>query len=166
VSQTNASLAEDFRDCIECLNARRVTFVLVGGYAVGWHGVIRATGDIDFLYEPTAANVARLCSALRDFGAPDHLIDREFLLSPNAVTQIGRDPLRIDLLSAITGVAFNEVRAGADEVELDGQRLLIIGINELLTNKSATGRAKDKDDVRRLRAASKGRGARPRCGSS
>ena len=113
--------------------------MLVGGYAVGWHGVVRATGAIDFLYEQKADNVARLCAAVRDFGAPEHLIDPKFLMSPNAVTQIGRAPLRIDLLAAITGVAFDEVRAGADEVELDGQRLFIIGINELRTNKRARG---------------------------
>ena len=159
--QSNASLADDFRDCIECLNGRRVDFVLVGGYAVGWHGVVRATGDIDFLYEQKADNVARLCAALRDFGAPTHLIDPKFLLSPNAVTQIGRAPLRIDLLAAITGVAFDEVRAGADEVELDGQRMFVIGINELRTNKRATGRAKDREDLRQLDAVSRASGGRP-----
>jgi predicted nucleotidyltransferase len=156
VLQSNAFLANDFRDCIECLNARQVVFVLVGGYAVGWHGVVRATGDIDFLYHQTKSNVARLCSALRDFGAPEHLIDPAFLMSPNAVTQIGDQPLRIDLLAAITGIAFDDVRAGADEVELDGQRLLVIGINELRINKGATGRAKDKEDLRRLGTATGG----------
>ncbi|GAC1462440.1 MAG: hypothetical protein PVSMB1_13080 [Gemmatimonadaceae bacterium] len=159
--RSNASLADDFRDCIEYLNAHRVIFVLVGGYAVGWHGVVRATGDIDFLYDQKAENVARLCAALRDFGAPEHLIDPKFLLSPNAVTQIGRAPLRIDLLAAITGVSFAKVRAGADQVELDGQRLFVIGINELRTNKRATGRAKDKEDLRRLEAVLSASGERP-----
>lgn len=151
--QSNAALADDFRDCIACLNAHQVHFVLVGGYAVGWHGVVRATGDIDFLYEQTEDNVRRLCDALQDFGAPEHVIDPEFLLSPDAVTQIGLEPFRIDLLAAITGVTFDEVRAGAVEIELEGQRLLVIGINELRANKRATGRAKDRDDLRRLAAA-------------
>jgi hypothetical protein len=160
VLQSNASLADDFRDCIECLNSHQVVFVLVGGYAVGWHGVVRATGDIDFLYEQKAKNVARLCAALREFGAPDRLIDSKFLLSPNAVTQIGRTPLRIDLLAAITGVTFSEVRAGAVEVELDRQRLLVIGITELRRNKRATGRAKDQEDLRRLDAVFNASGGR------
>lgn len=116
--------------------------------------MVRATGDIDFLYEQTVSNVARLCAALRDFGAPMQLIDPKFLLSTDAVTQIGREPLRIDLLAAITGVTFDEVRAGAEEAELDGQRIFVIGINELRTNKRATGRAKDKEDLRRLDAES------------
>lgn len=129
--------------------------MLVGGYAVGWHGVVRATGDIDFLYQQTDDNVERLCSALRAFGAPGHLIDPEFLMSANAETQIGHEPLRIDLLAAITGVAFDEVRAGVNEAELEGQRMLVIGIRELRANKRATGRPRDHDDLRRLDAASR-----------
>lgn len=148
--QSNDALADDFRDFIESLNANAVLFVLVGGYALGWHGVVRATGDIDFLYDRTEENVARLCAAMGDFGAPENLIDPEFLMSPRSVTQIGIEPLRIDLLSDVSGVTFAAVRAGADEIELDGSRLLVIGIRELLANKAATGRAKDKSDLRRL----------------
>ena len=151
----NTELAADFRDCIAFLNASEVVFVLVGGFAVGWHGVVRATGDIDFLYEQNPENVARLCKALAEFGAPKHFIDPGFLLSTNAVTQMGNPPLRIDLLSAISGVAFEVVRAGAIATELAGEPLLIIGLDELLANKRATGRAKDREDVRRLRAAAR-----------
>ena len=151
----NAELSADFRDCIQCLNDRGVAFVLVGAYAVGWHGVIRATGDIDFLYEPSRDNVARLCAALRDFGAPERLIDPAFLSSPNAVTQMGVPPIRIDLLASISGVSFDAVRDGAVTVELAGLRLLVIGLKELQINKRASGRAKDRDDLRRLRAVNR-----------
>lgn len=151
--QSNDALADDFRDFIECLNAHAVVFVLVGGYAMGWHGVVRATGDIDFLYQRTKENVERLCAALREFGAPEDFIDPEFLLSSNAVTQIGNEPLRIDLLGDITGVTFADVHAGADEIELNGNHLLVIGIEGLRANKAATHRAKDKDDLRRLARA-------------
>ena len=71
MNASNAALAQDFRDCIDAMNRRKVSFVLVGGYAVGMHGVVRATGDVDFLYEQTPGNVDALCKALRDFGAPD-----------------------------------------------------------------------------------------------
>jgi predicted nucleotidyltransferase len=155
VETSNAELADDFRDFIGYLNAHQVAFVLVGGYAVGWHGVVRATGDIDFLYQQTSANVGRLCAALREFGAPDAAIDAGFLMSPNAVTQIGVQPRRIDLLAAITGVTFAQVRAGAEQIELEGLRLLVIGLDELRVNKGATGRAKDRDDLRRLGKASR-----------
>ncbi|MEO8622971.1 MAG: nucleotidyl transferase AbiEii/AbiGii toxin family protein [bacterium] len=159
---SNATLADDFRDCIDALNGRKVNFVLVGAYALGWHGVVRATGDIDFLYEQTKRNVAALCVALSDFGAPPHLIDEEFLLSPNAITQIGLEPLRIDLLAAISGVTFDEVRRGAIEVEVEGRSLLVIGMNELRRNKGATGRAKDREDLRRLDALPQVRSRRPK----
>ena len=146
----NTLLADDFRDCIRALNAHDVVFVLVGGYAVGWHGVLRATGDIDFLYQQSVVNVDRLCSALRDFGAPEQLVDAAFLLMPDSVTQIGIVPSRIDLLASITGVSFEQVRAGAIPAELEGEPLLIIGIDELRMNKRAAGRRKDKSDLRLL----------------
>ena len=148
--QVYSGLAKDFRDCIQCLNDHGVRYVLVGGYALGWHGVVRATGDIDFLYEQRERNVTRLCAALRDFGAPEQFIDQQFLMSPNAVTQIGLQPLRVDLLGAISGVSFEAVFAGAVPTDVDGQQLLVIGLDELVANKRATGRAKDMADVRSL----------------
>lgn len=138
-NRSNATLADDFLDCIELLNAHHVTYILVGGYAVGWHGVIRATGDIDFFSEQTANNVAALCAALREFGAPKHLIDPAFLMTPNAVTQIGLAPVRIDLHAAITGVTLAEAHAGAETVELESERLLVIGLEDLRRNKRVTG---------------------------
>lgn len=145
-----STLASDFADCIAVLNAHHVVFILVGGFAVGWHGVVRATGDIDFLYEQTRKNVKRLCKALEEFGAPAHLIDAPFLMSPDAVTQIGNEPFRIDLLSSISGVTFEQVRAGVVKTSIAGQQMLIIGLEELRVNKRATGRVKDQEDLRRL----------------
>jgi hypothetical protein len=154
---TVPGLAQDFRDAIACFNASRVNVVLVGGYALGWHGVVRATADIDFLYERSPENVDRLCAALRQFGAPEQLIDPQFLMSPGAVTQMGVPPLRVDLLSAITGVSFESIDRGAIEVMLDGQRLRVIGLRELRQNKGATGRIKDRQDLQRLTTARRGR---------
>ncbi len=77
--------------------------------------------------------------------------------TPTAVTQIGVPPLRIDLLASITGVTFAEVRSGAERAQLHGQPLLVIGLDELRRNKQATGRTKDRDDLRRLAAASRQR---------
>ena len=155
LSNDASALAPDFRDCIEVLNAHHVEFILVGGFAVGWHGVVRATGDIDFLYEQSPKNVLRLCAALREFGAPEMLIDADFLLTPNAVTQIDNPPLRIDLLSSISGVSFKEVRAGAVKTDIGDARLLIIGLEELRRNKQASGRPKDREDLTRLGTAAK-----------
>ena len=147
----NDALSPDFLDFIVCLNEQRAHAVLVGGYALGVHGVVRATGDIDFLYRRTTRNVQRLCRALVDFGAPNDVIDVDALMTRDMVTQFGQPPYRIDLLSAIDGVTFAEVWKGASMATVDGQDVRIIGLRELEKNKLATGRTKDKEDVRRLR---------------
>lgn len=146
----NNVLSQDFLDFITCLNERGVDFVLVGGYALGVHGVVRATGDIDFLYRRTKTAVRRLCAAMEDFGAPPEVIDQNALMTSGIVTQFGKPPYRIDLLNDIDGVSFKEVWAGATDVVIDGQKLRVIGLNELRRNKMATGREKDADDVRKL----------------
>ncbi|MBA2292711.1 MAG: hypothetical protein H0W15_09700 [Gemmatimonadales bacterium] len=145
-------LAQDFRDFIASLEAHQVVSILVGGFALGYHGVVRATSDIDFLYDRSPKNVSRLCSALTEFGAPPHVIDPEFMQHADAITMIGQPPLRIDLLASISGVSFSEVRAGALSVEVDGHPLLVIGLAALKTNKAATDRVKDREDLRRLEA--------------
>src|SRR5258707_2292275 len=113
----DASFSPDFLDFIVCLNERRVDFLVVGGYALGFHGVIRATADIDFFYRRTKANVRRLCSAMEDFGAPLSVIDEEALMTIEIVTQFGQPPHRIDLLNAIDGVTFERVWTGARSEE-------------------------------------------------
>lgn len=146
----NTVLSPDFRDFITALNRHRVRCVLVGGYALGYHGVIRATVDIDFIYDRAPASIERLCAALTDFGAPAHLIDPPFLATENAVTQLGLPPFRIDLLATISGVDFPKVWSGASRAVVDGMTLRIIGLKELRANKAASGRAKDKADLRSL----------------
>jgi predicted nucleotidyltransferase len=151
-AEDNDALSPDFLDFIAALNERSVDFVLVGGYALGVHGVIRATGDIDFLYRRTRATVRRLCAAMEDFGAPLDVIDEQALMTPEIITQFGQPPFRIDLLNAIDGVSFEEVWAGATMVTIQGQPMRVIGLAELRVNKTATGRTKDAEDVRRLDA--------------
>ena len=148
--EANSGLSPDFLDFIVCLNERHVDFVLVGGYAMGVHGVVRATGDIDFLYRRTRKNVRNLCAAMNDFGAPREVIDQASLRTSGIVTQFGNPPYRIDLLNEIDGVSFLEVWNGATTVTLDGQKIRVIGLSELKKNKNATGRKKDEEDVRRL----------------
>jgi predicted nucleotidyltransferase len=148
--EANNGLSPDFLDFIVCLNERHVDFVLVGGYAMGVHGVVRATGDIDFFYRRTAKNVHDLCAAMHDFGAPREVIDQASLMTSGIVTQFGNPPYRIDLLNEIDGVSFPEVWNGATSATLDGQKIRVIGLSELKKNKNATGRKKDEEDVRRL----------------
>jgi hypothetical protein len=148
-------LSPDLLDFIVLLNECGVECVLVGGYALGVHGVIRATGDIDFFFRRTRKNVARLCRAMEAFGAPEDIIDAEVLLTPEMIVHFGQPPNRIDLLNAIDGVSFEEVWAGASINELSGQQLHVIGLGELRKNKRATGRTKDAADLKRLATLSR-----------
>jgi hypothetical protein len=156
-AEANTGLSPDFHDFIVLLNEHKVECVLVGGYALGVHGVIRATGDIDFMYRRTRGNVRRLIGAMSQFGAPANVIDEEALMKAGIVTQFGKPPKRIDLLNEIDGVTFPEVWKGAATVRIDGQKIKVIGLKELRTNKGATGRKKDEEDLRQLtvRAARK-----------
>ncbi|HEY0929121.1 MAG TPA: nucleotidyltransferase [Gemmatimonas sp.] len=140
----------DFRDFIHELNAHAVEYLLVGGYAVGLYGHVRATADIDFLYRTTPENVERLMQAMAAFGAPGSVVNRDQLSAPMGVTQFGAPPVRIDLLSDITGVSFDEAQVDALAIEIAGERLPVIGLAALRKNKQATGRKKDRDDLRRL----------------
>ena len=146
----NAALSPDFLDFIACLDEQHVDFVLVGAYALGLHGVVRATGDLDILYRRSRANVRRLLAAMQEFGAPAEVIDQQALLTPDIVTQFGQPPFSIDLINAIDGVTFAEVWKGAVAVAIARRQVRVIGLDELRTNKRATGRKKDKDDLRRL----------------
>lgn len=144
------SLPQDFVDFVSALNTHGVEFVLVGGYALGVHGFVRATADIDFLYRCTPANVNKLCMALTHFGAPPQVINARALLDPDVVTFFGVPPLRIDLLSSISGVESDVVFRSAVDSRIAEHRLFVIGREALKANKRASGRAKDLRDLKAL----------------
>lgn len=146
----NDVLFPDFLDFIRCLDRHRVQYALIGGYALAIYGVVRATGDIDFLYRRTEPNVRRLRAALEEFGAPPVVIDEAALLTRDIVTQFGQPPYRIDLLNRIDGVTFERVWKGATHTMIGDHDVRVIGERELRANKSATGRKKDEEDVRLL----------------
>jgi hypothetical protein len=144
------ALDADFSDFIGCLNELNVKFLLVGGYAVGAHGYVRATADIDFFYRRTSENVRRLCASLKSFGAPLNVVDFDSLMQANTITMFGQPPHRIDLLGDIDGVSFDDAWAGSIATVIGAQPLRVIGLNELIANKKASGRSKDNEDVRKL----------------
>lgn len=150
IGERNDTPSDDVLEFIAQLNEHSVDFVLVGGYAMGVHGIIRATADIDFLYRSSKANVRRLCTAMERFGAPESVIDERALMTPNTVMQFGQPPYRIDLLNTIDAVTFEQVWTGATTTTFREQRLRVIGLTELRVNKSATGRKKDLADLRKL----------------
>ncbi len=142
-------LNRDFKEFAELLNARSVEYLVVGGYALAAHGHPRYTGDIDFWIRPTADNIARLLSALHDFGFGSlGLTAGDF--GADTVVQLGQPPRRIDLLTSIDGVSFESCFARREQIELDGVPLGIIGLEDFKTNKRAAGRLKDLADLESL----------------
>lgn len=143
---------DDFHDMLVALIEAEVEFVIVGAHALAVHGVPRATGDIDILVRPSHENATRVMIALETFGAPvqSHgVTTRDFEIA-GTVYQLGLPPRRIDLLTEITGVSFDDAWSTRVVVERDGLTLPFLARDELVRNKSATGRAKDRLDVELL----------------
>jgi hypothetical protein len=149
---TLEGLNEDFRDILVQFAEGGVDFLIVGAYALGFHGAPRASGDIDLLVRPTPDNAARVVSALLDFGAPlsAHNVSAADFARPGTVYQIGLPPRRIDILTEITGVGFEEAWASRLPATVAGRTVAIIGRDAFLKNKLATGRPKDLADAARL----------------
>lgn len=145
-------LQQDLREFIELLNSHESEYLVVGGHAVAFHGHPRFTGDIDFLVRGSVANAERILSVLRAFGFGDLALTPADFVKPGSVVQLGRPPNRIDLLTSISGVAFDDAWAGRVEGRLDGIPVFFLGLQALLENKLASGRPKDIADVARLRA--------------
>jgi hypothetical protein len=150
---TLEGLNEDFRDLLVLLADAAVEFVIVGAYALAFHGAPRASGDIDLFVRPTPENASRLVTALARFGAPLESagVTATDFAQPGTVYQIGLPPRRIDLLTEISGVTFDEAWASRVAAEVSGRTVAFIGRAALLRNKEATGRAKDLADAARLR---------------
>jgi hypothetical protein len=144
-------LIPDFLDLLEALLAARARFLIVGGYAVGIHGYPRATKDLDVWLEASDQNAPRVMEALRAFGAPLHGLTEEELQTPGMGLQIGVPPGRIDVLTQISGVEFEEAWPERLEASFFGRMSCpVIGRAELLKNKRASGRAQDLADVEAL----------------
>jgi hypothetical protein len=144
-------LNKDWREFIELLNSNGVDYLVVGALAVAFHGFPRYTGDLDLLVRPTEDNAERVLRALSEFGFGKLGIQAADLSSPGVVVQLGVVPNRIDLLTAISGVSFEEAWATHSEAELEGIATHFIGRGALIRNKEQTGRAKDLGDAEELR---------------
>jgi hypothetical protein len=145
----------DFAEMLAAFSAAGVEFLVVGAYALAAHGLPRATGDIDLWVRPTPDNAARVLGCLQSFGAPLFGLNLEDLLRSDTVFQIGVAPSRIDILTGITGVTFDDAWRNRVEISIDGDQVPVIGIDDLMRNKAATGRAKDAVDLAWLRQRSR-----------
>ena len=142
----------DFSEMLSTLSEEGVEFLLVGAYALAVHGVPRATGDLDVWIRPTSGNAQRVLQALGRFGAPLHSLTAADLTTPGTVFQIGVVPNRVDLLTAIDGVSFEEAWSRRVVPRVSGLSIPVIGRADLIANKRATGRTVDLADAERLEA--------------
>lgn len=140
----------DFRDLLKLFHSRGVEYVIVGAYALAHHGVPRNTGDIDLYVRPTPANAKRILEALTEFGFGSLGLKEEDFTRAEQVIQLGRTPVRIDLLTSISGVAWDEAEAGKAEGRYGDVPVAYLGRAQLTANKRAAGRTKDLADLEAL----------------
>lgn len=143
-------LQRDIREFVELLLSEKVEFLLVGGYALAVHGAPRFTEDIDFLIHLSSENADRLIEVIEKFGFGDLDIEKDDFLKPGFVIQLGMAPNRIDLLTSIDGLKWEETWESRIEFEFDGLTIDVIGRDQLIQNKLASGRTKDLADAERL----------------
>jgi hypothetical protein len=140
-------LAPDFDEFIASLTARGVEFVVVGAYALAFHGAPRFTGDLDILVRPSLENAARVLEALEAFGFPVPDLTPEAIADRRRMLQMGVPPVQIHVMSAISGVEWDEVWSNRVEGVLGRSRVSFLGRETFLRNKRAAGRPKDLADI-------------------
>lgn len=140
----------NFRDMLNALSAARVDFLVVGAHALAAHGRPRATGHLDIWVSAEADHAPRVYAALADFGVPLAGIVPGDFATAEVVYQIGLPPARIDVLTSLTGLDFAEAWPRRVEVALAGLRVPLLGRDDLIANKRATGRPQDLADVAAL----------------
>ncbi len=147
-------LNDDFRDMLIALSEEEVLFLIVGAYAVAAHGAPRSTGDIDIWVRPDSENALRVWKALVSFGAPVEAmgLKPDDLAKPGTVYQIGQPPRRIDIITQISDVEFDDAWPVRVMATVGGLKLPFIGRQDLLRNKLASARSKDLADVELLQA--------------
>jgi predicted nucleotidyltransferase len=150
-------LQTDLKEFISLLSSHKVEYVIVGGHAVAYHGYPRFTGDIDFFIRPTPPNAQRVLDVLEAFGFGGLQIGISDLTAPDKILQLGRPPNRIDILTSISGVDFEVAWASRVHATLDGEAVAFLALDEVIRNKQASNREKDRADVAKLLAIA-GRG--------
>ena len=145
-----AILHKDLKEFLGLLNKHKVRYLVVGGYAVGAHGYPRYTGDLDVFVDAEPQNAARVVRAFQEFGFDLPELNEASFVQPRRIVEVGREPVKLQVMTSISGVSFAECYANRLDVELDALMVPFIGYAELIKNKSATGRDKDRVDVREL----------------
>ena len=140
----------DFRELFELLNRHNVEYIIVGAYALAFHGVPRNTGDIDVYVRPTSTNAEHILDVLKDFGFSSLGLTQKDFDHPGQIIQLGNPPLRIDLITSISGVTWEAADAGKAPGKYGDMPIHYLGRTQLLANKRASGRKKDLADLEAL----------------
>ena len=143
-------LPPDFKEFFQLLNSHKVLYLVIGGYAVAYHGYPRATGDIDIWIATNPDNAKRTVQAIKDFGFADPNISEEIFLKEDQVIRMGVPPLRIELLTTISGVDFKSCYANRIDETIDEVEISFIDLEHLKQNKKASGRHIDLNDLEKL----------------
>jgi hypothetical protein len=140
----------DYRELLALLNKHAVEFIIVDGYALAFHGAPRFTGDIDIFVRPHPRNAARILEALNEFGFGSADLAEEDFSTPRKVVQLGAPPVRVDLVTSLTGVSWEEAAAAKRAGVYGDVPVFFIGRKEFIANKRAMGRKKDLADIEAL----------------
>lgn len=144
------NLNPNFREFIELLNEHEVKYLIVGGYAVVLHGYPRYTGAMDFFIESSIENTQKVVDTLNQFGFISLELSPKELAKPDMILQLGRPPLRIDIINSLSGVTFEACIKERKLFTIDETVLPVIGLAQLKKNKKASGRHRDLDDLEHL----------------
>jgi hypothetical protein len=145
-----AKLPQDFREFLKLFEDEEVEYLLIGGYAVGCHGYPRATADLDVWVKVSQENAARIVKAVRQFGMDVPGLSAEVFLEINKVIRMGVPPVRIEMHTGISGVEFSACYARRQRVDFGGLEVNLIAFDDLKTNKRASGRLRDLEDLDHL----------------
>jgi hypothetical protein len=140
-------LSPDFRDLLSAFNAHGVDYLVVGAHALAAHGHVRATGDLDVWVRAEPANATRVMAALGAFGAPLNDLSADDLVTPGTIFRIGVAPIRIDVMTSIDGVGFDEAWAQRLVARFADVQVPVLSAAQLITNKRSVGRPQDMADV-------------------
>ena len=143
-------LPNDFQEFLQLLNAHQVEYLLIGGYAVGYHGYPRATADMDVWVAIHPKNAEKIVAVLKEFGFDLPELSAELFLKENQIIRMGMPPVRIEVTTTISGVSFDECYAERVVDVLDGVEVNLIDLKHLKVNKKASGRHKDLNDLENL----------------
>ncbi len=143
-------IPQDFKELLELLNRQKVKYIVVGGYALAFHGAPRFTGDLDLFVKADKQNSRRILKALKRFGFGSLNLTEADFEKPDTVVQLGVSPVRIDIITSLTGLSWKQAFEGRKKGKYGDISIYYIGRKELIKNKKATGRKRDIADIEAL----------------